>query len=155
MARPERPPPGLAPEAVERAREALAHCFGCGPENPHGLHLAAKQEGPRTVVEFQGSRAHAGWDTVYHGGILAALIDETAAFGLFQGGRSGFAMTRRMSIEYRRRVHWTRPVRLVAEEVHRDAERVLFRVEVLQDGELCTLGEVEFRPMAGPPPRGA
>lgn len=156
MARPD-PSAGVPEFALadpEAAAEAVAWCFGCGPQNPRGLHLQAKHEGDTTIVEFQGSRSQSGWDTFYHGGILATLIDEVAAFAMFKGFRQ-FAMTRKMGVEYKRRVEWTRPLRAEARVRHRDSERVLVGCQLLQDGQVCTEGEVEFRLLKGPPPRGA
>lgn len=149
MARPDRPP-GFASADPEAAKRAIAHCFGCGPANPHGLHIEAKREGPLAVVEFQGSRAWAGWEDFYHGGVLAAIVDEVAAFAMFQQ-RPDFGMTRRMTVEYKRRVRWTQPLRAEAEVRERDAEKVRVACRILQEGQVCTEGEVEFRLMAAPP----
>lgn len=136
------------------AQRAIAHCFGCGDANPHGLRLTATHEGDVTVVAWQPSQAHAGWDTVVHGGLLATLIDEVAAFAMFDGFKE-FGMTRSMKVTYLRRVHWTKPVRAEARLRTRDAGRAVFDCRVLQDGIACTEGEVEFRLLAAPPPRGA
>lgn len=134
--------------------EALAHCFGCGPKNDQGLHLQARREGELTIVELQGQQAWAGWDTVYHGGIVATLVDEVAAFAMFEAAR-GFAMTRKLTVEYKRRLHWTRPVRAEARVVKREGDRILVACRLVQDGQECTAGEVEFHVMGLPPPRGA
>jgi len=146
MARPMVPLPGFV-------EEALAHCYGCGPANPQGLHLQPKQEGDLTVVEGQPSKVHAGWDTVIHGGVLAAFLDEAAAFTAFQSFL-GFAMTRNLNVTYLRRVHWTKPVRAEGRVKHRDEERIVVEVQVLQDGKLCTECLAEFRILAAPPQAG-
>lgn len=57
-------------------------CFICGPRNPIGLKVKPTrdaQTGTATLVvtiptEFQG------WEGIAHGGIIAALLDEVAAY---------------------------------------------------------------------------
>ncbi|HEV8360857.1 MAG TPA: PaaI family thioesterase [Candidatus Thermoplasmatota archaeon] len=150
MARPDAVPPFAAanPEAAE---EAIAHCFGCGPKNARGLHLEAKVEGDRATIAWQPSQAHAGWDTVIHGGLVATLIDEAAAFAIVEGLRS-FGFTRTLQVQYRKPTRWTLPVRAEARVTERDAQRAVAHVRVTQEGVLTAEGTVEFRLMAEPPP---
>ena len=137
------------------AADALAHCYGCGPANPQGLHLTPRREGEVTVVDWQPARVHAGWDTVVHGGLVAAFADEVAAFAFF-GQERVFGMTRALRVEYKRRVHWTRPVRGEGRVLRREERRAVVAVRVVQDGAVCTEGEVEFALMPeGPPPTSA
>jgi uncharacterized protein (TIGR00369 family) len=86
----------------------LAHgtqngCFGCGDDNPAGLHLKffVDEEGRvlcrlRLDAQFQGPPGHA------HGGIIATLLDE--AMSKANRRRNIVAMTRHMSIDYLRPV---------------------------------------------------
>jgi uncharacterized protein (TIGR00369 family) len=86
----------------------LAHgtqngCFGCGNDNPAGLHLKffIDEEGRvlcrlRLAAQFQGPPGHA------HGGIIATLLDE--AMSKANRRRNITAMTRHMSIDYLRPV---------------------------------------------------
>lgn len=138
-----------------QAAEALAHCWGCGPANERGVHLEPRREGDLMVVDWQPTRAHAGWDTVVHGGLLAAFIDEVAAFAFF-GQERVFGMTRSMSVQYHRRVHWTKPVRGEGRVLRKEERRAVVEVRLLQDGHVGTSGTVEFALMPeGPPARGA
>jgi uncharacterized protein (TIGR00369 family) len=86
----------------------LAHgtqngCFGCGNDNPAGLHLKffIDEENRvlcrlRLAAQFQGPPGHA------HGGIIATLLDE--AMSKANRRRNITAMTRHMSIDYLRPV---------------------------------------------------
>jgi acyl-coenzyme A thioesterase PaaI-like protein len=142
-----------------RAEEALQHCWGCGPANAQGLRLQARTEaraapgggGDLTVVDWTPTQAHAGWSTVVHGGLLAAFLDEVAAFAMF-GSDPAFGMTSGMQVQYRRRVHWTQPVRGEAWLVERSAGKAVVQARVLQDGHLCTEATVTFALIAPPPP---
>jgi uncharacterized protein (TIGR00369 family) len=87
---------------------SLAHgtqngCFGCGNDNPAGLHLKffIDEENRvlcrlRLAAQFQGPPGHA------HGGIIATLLDE--AMSKANRRRNITAMTRHMSIDYLRPV---------------------------------------------------
>ncbi|MGW1715549.1 PaaI family thioesterase [Streptomyces sp. NPDC002156] len=54
------------------------HCFGCGSEQAHGLHLAARAgDGVTVTAEFTVREAHQGAPGLAHGGVLASALDET------------------------------------------------------------------------------
>ena len=86
----------------------LAHgtqngCFGCGDDNPAGLHLKffIDEQGRvlcrfHLAAQFQGPPGHA------HGGIIATLLDE--AMSKANRRRNIVAMTRHMSVDYLRPV---------------------------------------------------
>lgn len=88
------------------------YCFGCGADNPHGLHLEVRETGPgRVCADFAVPRHLQGYHRVVHGGILATLLDEIMAHAV---GRcvSGPAATARMEITYRVPVRVEEPIRL-------------------------------------------
>ncbi|MCZ0206926.1 PaaI family thioesterase [Streptomyces achromogenes] len=67
-----------APAPGELLGAHYEHCFGCGPGQPHGLHLAARAgEGVSLTAEFTVRPAHQGAPGLAHGGVLAAALDET------------------------------------------------------------------------------
>lgn len=54
------------------------HCFGCGDQQPHGLHLDARAgEGVTVTAEFTVRPAHQGAPGLAHGGVLTSALDET------------------------------------------------------------------------------
>ena len=69
------------------------HCWGCGPDNPDGLHLRSRWQGDEAVAVWQPRPEHmAGPRHILFGGIIAALIDchsictaYAAAFPQFAG----------------------------------------------------------------------
>lgn len=72
MRHPEAPAPG------ELLGSHYEHCFGCGGEQPHGLHLAARAgEGVSVTAEFTVRPEHQGAPGLAHGGVLATALDET------------------------------------------------------------------------------
>lgn len=56
--------------------EKFAHCYGCGPANPHGLKLKSYLKGDRTVAWFTAAAMFSGGypESVY-GGLIASLLD--------------------------------------------------------------------------------
>jgi acyl-coenzyme A thioesterase PaaI-like protein len=51
-------------------------CYGCGPANPHGLHIKSYWSGDEVICTFQPQSHHnAGFDNVMYGGLLASLCD--------------------------------------------------------------------------------
>ncbi|MFJ5268823.1 PaaI family thioesterase [Streptomyces sp. NPDC088358] len=67
-----------APAPGELLGAHYAQCFGCGGEQPHGLHLAARAgEGVSITAEFTVRPAHQGAPGLAHGGVLATALDET------------------------------------------------------------------------------
>lgn len=71
----------------------FAHCYGCGPANPHGHHLKSYLLDDRTEARFTPDSFHTGGvpNNVY-GGMIASLLDchgtaSAAAFAYRERGR--------------------------------------------------------------------
>ncbi|TVQ38513.1 MAG: PaaI family thioesterase [Spirochaetaceae bacterium] len=74
-------------------------CFGCDPDNPTGLKLEFAIEGRRVISHWQPRADLEGYPGVTHGGILATLADEVAAWYIHAVlGTAG--MTRELSVTY-------------------------------------------------------
>ncbi len=72
MRHPDAPAPG------ELLGTHYDQCFGCGGEQPHGLHLRTRAgEGVTVTAEFTVRAAHQGAPGLAHGGVLASALDET------------------------------------------------------------------------------
>lgn len=50
-------------------------CFGCGSDNPAGLHIHSFWEQDVAVCRWQGDQRFQGWPGLTCGGIIATLID--------------------------------------------------------------------------------
>ncbi|WP_128374989.1 PaaI family thioesterase [Streptomyces cavernae] len=67
-----------APAAGELLGAHYGQCFGCGGEQAHGLHLAARAGDDVSITaEFTVKPAHQGAPGLAHGGVLASALDET------------------------------------------------------------------------------
>jgi acyl-coenzyme A thioesterase PaaI-like protein len=53
----------------------VAHCYGCGRLNPHGLHLKTRWEGDEAVARFVPRPEHTAMPGFVYGGLIASLVD--------------------------------------------------------------------------------
>lgn len=89
------------PDIAER-RRGYELCFGCGPENPMGLHLDDFTVVEDTVVvEFTPRPEYQGFGGVLHGGVLATALDEILAWSAILLADSP-AVTAKLELRYRR-----------------------------------------------------
>jgi acyl-coenzyme A thioesterase PaaI-like protein len=79
-------------------------CFVCGQRNPFGLKLVFRQEADSIVADFQPREEHQGFPGIIHGGIVAAILDETLNRTSILAARPAWTMTGRLEIRYRRAV---------------------------------------------------
>lgn len=113
-------------------------CFACGPDNPIGLRLRYEvlDGGTRVRAECLPDPAFQGWDSVLHGGILAAMLDETISkVGVALLG--GMMLTARLEVRYRKPVPIGRKVVLEGRLLRRRGDLIEARAEArLDDGTL-------------------
>ena len=74
-------------------------CFGCGDDNPIGLHLKFTPEGDGVRASFIPGPEHQGFDDVVHGGIISAVLDEAMAWATAHAGL--WAVTGEMRVRFR------------------------------------------------------
>ena len=73
-------------------------CFGCGNDNPEGMHLKFRFEGKQAVCDFTLPKRFQGPPGHSHGGIVATILDE--AMGKVNKLRNVIALTKSMEITY-------------------------------------------------------
>jgi acyl-coenzyme A thioesterase PaaI-like protein len=129
------------------------HCWGCGPDNDHGLQLKSFIDGDECLATWQpGPPFFAGPTHVLNGGIIAALIDChsicTAIADLYrtEGRAIGeppdlWCATASLSITYRRPVPIDRPLELRARVIGRGGRRSTVECALSSGGEECARGE--------------
>lgn len=79
------------------------NCFGCGADNPWGLHLIFFAEPSGAVFSnWTPARNHQGYDGMVHGGIISTVFDEVMAWAVTNAGI--WAVTGRLSSTYRKPV---------------------------------------------------
>jgi acyl-coenzyme A thioesterase PaaI-like protein len=70
--------PALDPDLFGRDQP----CFGCSPTHPIGFRLRFSREGDEVVTRFTPGADHQGPPGLMHGGLVATLADELAAWTL-------------------------------------------------------------------------
>lgn len=55
--------------------DALAHCYGCGRLNEHGLQIKSYWDGEESVCLFQPRPYHIAIPGFVYGGLIASLVD--------------------------------------------------------------------------------
>ena len=58
----------------------VPYCFGCSPDNPHGLQIDFTIKDNIVIGEFTSQTHHMGPPDAVHGGIIATLLDESISF---------------------------------------------------------------------------
>ncbi len=78
-------------------------CFVCGDRNPSGLSVRFWTDGERVFTKFTPRETHMGFHGNTHGGILAALLDETMGWAPSIVKRR-FCLCVELTVEYRKAV---------------------------------------------------
>ena len=121
-------------------------CFLCGRDNPVGLKMVWEnhpEEGEiRAAVTVR--EEFNGYPGVVHGGILAAILDETAGRALLlEGGAEDLMVTARMEVTYRCPTPTDTPLVTVGRVVERSERRAETRGEIrLPDGTVSARATV-------------
>ena len=74
-------------------------CFGCGDDNPIGLHLRFSPDGDGMTASFIPGPEHQGFHDVVHGGIISSVLDEAMAWAVADAGV--WAVTGEMRVRFR------------------------------------------------------
>ncbi|HXK09964.1 MAG TPA: PaaI family thioesterase [Vicinamibacteria bacterium] len=139
---------------MSKRQPSSRSCFVCGRENPVGLKVrwdehpeAGEIRGTVTVPEHFN-----GYPGVTHGGIVAALLDETAGRTvLMDGGFEDLMVTAKLEVSYRRPTPTGVALRVVGRLRGRSGTRAGAEAELLlPDGTVSARAQVVLaRPPAG------
>jgi len=66
----------MKPEAIQDYYpDEIAVCYGCGRNNPEGLHIKTFWDGKQGFFRFKPAPYHTAFPGVVYGGLIASLID--------------------------------------------------------------------------------
>jgi acyl-coenzyme A thioesterase PaaI-like protein len=129
-------------------------CFGCGPMNPIGLHLASRPDSddPDLILaRFDPDSGHEAFAGVVNGGIIGTLLDchmnWTAAWHLMRDrgvDRPPTTVTLEYAVRMRRPTPSDRPVSLRARVVEAGDDRATVEGEITSDGVVTATGRGTF-----------
>lgn len=137
---------------TDNEREYLPHssgCFLCGDENPAGIRTRFFVEGNEVCGRIVLPRHVNGYRGVAHGGVVAALLDETMGWAA-----TVFGKTQLMYVTGEITVKYATPVP-VGEEIEvrsrmvEDAGRLAYcEGRILHGGNTCARAKGKFVPMS-------
>ena len=120
-------------------------CFGCGPDNPQGMHLRFHydKKHARVTCRVRLDARFAGPPGYAHGGIIATLLDEIMAkLNRLHGVTS---VTGHLAVDYLRPVPLGRAIRLEAVETRVNGRRRFRNAEISSErGEILVRGHAIF-----------
>jgi acyl-coenzyme A thioesterase PaaI-like protein len=129
-------------------------CFGCGPANPSGLHVASRPDADEPAIlraEFTPRPEHEAFAGVVNGGILGTLLDchanWTAAWHLMRErgvDRPPTTVTLEYAIRMRRPTPSDAPLALRAWVVENAPDRATVEAEILSGGVITASGRGTF-----------
>ena len=142
--------PEIEPTTVPlNASEELGnHCFGCGSQNPHGLHLhfVIQHSDPNAIsatAKIQLGAAFQGPPGCVHGGIIATMLDE--AMSKLNRPLDVIAMTRHMEVDYLRPVRLGDMLTIIGQHVRREGKKIFHSAEITgPDGRVLARGKALF-----------
>lgn len=115
------------------------YCFVCGLKNKAGLQVRFQNDGENQVkVETQICNQHQGYPGIAHGGVVAALLDETMGRAGFSNSTQRFWYTAKMEIRYRKHVPLNTPL-IVRGRIVKDRGRTATAAGevILPDGSIA------------------
>lgn len=93
---------------MENDRDTM--CFGCGKDNPMGLHLHFRTDKDGCYTSFVPQPVHQSYDGRMHGGLISTLLDETM-------GNYPYMYEHKVAYTARLEVRFRQPVR-IGERIH-------------------------------------
>jgi len=133
--------------------DQLAHCYGCGRLNEHGLQIKSYWDGDEAVCIFQPKPYHTAIPGYVYGGLIASLIDchstgtASAASYRAQGREMDTEpalrfLTASLHVDYVRPTPLGVPLEVRARVKEIKGRKVVIGATLSASGEVCARGEV-------------
>lgn len=133
--------------------ESLSHCYGCGPNNSHGLHISSFWEGDEAVATFHPKDYHLAFPGYVYGGLIASLVDchcvgTAAAAAYKEAGRELGSLpafryvTGSLQVDYKKPTPLGPPVVVRAKVVEIKGRKTVVEATVEVDGVITATGKV-------------
>ena len=131
----------------------LAHCYGCGRLNDHGLHVRSAWDGDETVAVLTPRDYHTAIPGYVYGGLIASFVDchgtGSAALAAYRaaGREPGTEpplrfVTASLKVDYLRPTPMGVPLEACGRITEVKPRKVVVDVTVLARGEPCARGQV-------------
>ena len=122
------------------------NCFGCSPTNAYGLRMRFFTD-EKSLFSWVTVPGHlCGWDNLVHGGVLAAILDETMGWTTIHFVKK-FALTHAMTLKFHKPVYIGEEIRAEGRVLEVRGEREASVESYIYKGEnmLCAKSTGTFR----------
>ncbi|MGB2579960.1 hypothetical protein AAIR98_001879 [Elusimicrobium simillimum] len=126
-------------------------CFLCGKDNPRGMHVhwVEDKENKTVVCETEISEDYRSYPGIVHGGIVAALLDETSGRAiLMDNGHDALMVTLKLEVIYKKVTPTNTKIKIVGRVKKTGKSKAIVEGEVvLPDGSIsATCSAILMRP---------
>ncbi|MBP8959914.1 MAG: PaaI family thioesterase [Bacteroidales bacterium] len=123
----------------------INRCFGCGPFNPSGLKLEFMEDDDKLITKWKPSEIYQGYPNMLHGGIIATLFDETAAWTVYTKGNTA-GVTSSMNIKFHHPVHINKGAVTVSSHIEEmSSNSAIIKCSLFDnDNRLCAEAELDY-----------
>ncbi|MBK9120781.1 MAG: PaaI family thioesterase [Phycisphaerales bacterium] len=144
----------MSPGAVQDSYpDDLAHCYGCGRLNEHGLHVRSTWDGDETVAYLTPRPDHTAVPGYVYGGLIASLVDchgtGSAALAAYRaaGREPGTApplryVTAALRVDFLHPTPMGVPLEARGHIIEIKPRKVTVEITVLARTEVCARGRV-------------
>lgn len=133
--------------------DSYRHCYGCGPDNDHGLQIKSYWDGDESIAEFHPKKHHLAFPGYVYGGLIASLIDchstGTAAAAAYRqeqrepGSAPHFRfVTAALHVDYLRPTPLGPPVKLRSRVTEIKKKKVVIETDLMVDDVVTAKGKV-------------
>ncbi len=121
------------------------NCFGCGPNNEHGLQMEFFEDGENIISIWEPVTHFCGYKDVIHGGIQGTLMDEVASWVIYVKLETS-GVTSSMNINYRRPLLASKGKIKIYGKIEKQDGRITSVATKIYDGKgtLCSEGIVNY-----------
>jgi len=141
----------MSEPSLQEQYSPLSTCFGCGPENPQGLHIRSLVQGKEVVAHWRPEPHHQAFPGAVNGGIIGALLDchsnWTGAWHLMQQAgvdRPPCTVTAEYSVKLLRPTPSNEEIELRAWVVESTEQRAVVESSLSAGGKVCATGRGTF-----------
>lgn len=114
------------------------NCFGCGPNNPHGLKMQFYGYADSVQSMLVIPSHLSGWENLTHGGVISTILDEIMSWSaIYLLGR--IILTQSMNVEYLHPVYTGKTILAKGKLLERENERKAWMEGFLYEADTNTL----------------
>lgn len=115
---------------MEENRDTM--CFGCGKDNPMGLHLHFRTDENGCYTSFVPQPVHQSYDGRMHGGLISTLLDETMGNYPYMYEHK-VAYTARLEVRFRQPVRIGERIRVITKVKRRKGQLLEMTGQVVRE----------------------